>query len=178
MKIRSKNLDWSSQLSEKKFLSPRSLNSHALTHISDRALLLYQVRVLIEMLYLGWSNPLQGQVLERPQQHVEPQPMQVRERWGLSIGITHYLLGLRCPLISLYWLLYLVGLYVNCSLVMSIFTFFWVPSVSFFEFSQKNTEWPPYEAGVILNFTKFRSCFFFWRPLGRHHLEATEAVKV
>ena len=75
MKIRSKNLDWSSQLSEKKFLSPRSLNSHALTHISDRALLLYQVRVLIEMLYLGWSNPLQGQVGERPQQHVEPQPV-------------------------------------------------------------------------------------------------------
>ena len=52
--------------------SPSPLNGHTLTHISDRALLLYQVRLPIEMLYLGRSNPLQGQVGERPQQHVEP----------------------------------------------------------------------------------------------------------
>ena len=89
MKIRSKNLDWSSQLSEKNFLSPRPLNSHALTHISDMALLLYQVRVLIEMLYLGWSNPLQGQVLERPQQHVEPQPVHLRGVQIIKIDQLH-----------------------------------------------------------------------------------------
>ena len=52
--------------------SPRPLNSHALTHISDRALLLYQVRVPIQMQYLETSNPLQGQVGEHPHQHVEP----------------------------------------------------------------------------------------------------------
>ena len=59
------------KLFEKFFLSRRPLNSHALTYSSDRALLPYQVRVPIELLYLGWSNLLQGQVLERPQQHVD-----------------------------------------------------------------------------------------------------------
>ena len=65
------------------------MNGHTLTHLSDRALLLYQVRLPIEMLYLGWSNPLQGQVGERPQQHVEPQPMDLRGGQIMTIDILH-----------------------------------------------------------------------------------------
>ena len=60
-----------SQFFSKICQSPSPLNGHTLTHISDTALLPYQVRLPIEMLYLGWSNPLQGQVGERPQQHVD-----------------------------------------------------------------------------------------------------------
>ena len=65
------------------------MNGHALTHISDRALLPYQVRLPIEMLYLGWSNPLQGQVGEQPQQHVEPHPVALRGGQIMTIDILH-----------------------------------------------------------------------------------------
>ena len=41
------------------------------------------------MLYLGWSNPLQGQVLERPQQHVEPQPVHLRGVQIIKIDQLH-----------------------------------------------------------------------------------------
>ena len=73
----------------KNFLSPSPLNGHALTHTSDRELLLYQVRLPIEVLYLGWSNPLQGQVGERPQQHVEPQPVHLRGGQIMTIDLLH-----------------------------------------------------------------------------------------
>ena len=39
------------------------------------------------MLYLGWSNPLQGQVLERPQQHVEPQPVHLQGGQIMTIDL-------------------------------------------------------------------------------------------
>ena len=41
------------------------------------------------MLYQGWSNPLQGQVLERPQQHVKPQPVHVPGGQITTIDLLH-----------------------------------------------------------------------------------------